>query len=428
MGRDKEQRIGTPAELCPYVYRFFDDEPDLDPFGMPGQVVRAKRIVLLPEHGRARKPFVRGDAWRIAWSLGGGGGTVYGNPPFEELERAFKKALETSRCHGEVLLLVPLRSHRAYWELAWRAQAICYLKKPVAFLGYKDALSMPCVVLYFGPHQVRRGPKGDIVDARQRFEDVFGELGRCERLTAWPGDARMVAMGDMQKIINRHAAKAFAEVVAANPDKTLHEIADLWEDFAGNALFSNKGNNKGAPDDFVWNTPVRELFGGLTGLDAAKGRVAAGMRNGAAKFVGVQARSAAQKAATKRAKAKAAKKKASKKASAKKAPKKSARKKAPAKAKVIDGRAVAAPAAKAKKAGAGVMPKTVGGTEPAAHLHGDAAVVHFVNGKKAGTKFTTQDFIAATGKSGQTARKWLHNSKKVVKVGDKRAAAWEVVA
>lgn len=362
MGRDKEQSVGTPPELAAPVYEHFNGPPDLDPYGMKGQTFRARTILLLAKHGRARMPFVRGDANDYHWR-----GSVYGNPAFDALEAAFENALDFSSCgDAEVILLVPFRCHRAYWQLAWRAQAICYLARPVAFLGYEHGFPMACVFLYFG----RRAA---------RFERIFASYGRVDRLTPFGENRKLRGMTTTQEIVEAHQIAAMRDLFRAFPTMS---IGSIFEEAGWTPpLAADDDDPDGEMANILLDTPIEQLFGGPGSDPRPKLALAP------------------QPLPRKR---KLGKKKA--------APPRTAKPKAKAKAKP-----------KTKPAG-----KVTAARGPAVDAR-QWTVEKFCAKRKSGDSFSTEDYATFGSFSGQTARRRLHESGLVTKEGDKRGAKWVVV-
>ena len=407
-GSDKLQVIGTPFDHCEHVYRFYGGPPDLDPFGMPGQVLRARRIAMLPEHWG--QPLLFGPDVEVYWGNGYSilwTGKVYGNPPFEGLAEAFTHALEAAVAGAEVLLLVPLRTHRAYWEHAWAAQGICYLKRPVVFLGYDHGLPLPCCYLYFG-------------DDFERFRATFAELGRVERLTRLPRPGtvpRMVTKRETQtpegQAFYKHMGALLVDLIALNPTLTLAELARKHPEIDN--------------PDMIWSMPVGELFGGRKAPAKAK---ANGKSNGVAKPIVAGPKKAPKKAAAPK---KTAKKKTKTKAAA---PKKTAKKKtktktaAPKKdAESVAAADIAAQAEQEARTAGAAAATAILEPEPAPEpfISAPDKLAAFLDTMKKGDSFITKAFIDTAKVSAQTARKCLNECTRVKKTGDKRTAKWKVV-
>lgn len=104
-----------------------------------------------------------GDSLPKPWA---GRGLVYVNPPYgrEIVPFALKLALEGA-FGTEIIALLPARTDARWWQQhIVSAQAICFWRGRLRFLGAKDSAPFPSAIAYWGPHC-------------GRFWDVFHEAG-----------------------------------------------------------------------------------------------------------------------------------------------------------------------------------------------------------------------------------------------------------
>ena len=127
----------TPEAVVELLHLLWDGPPDLDPCSGPGSIVQARRRIEPPDDGLA-------ETWP---------GRVFVNPPFGELSRWAAKCVEEKRQRGaEVVLLLPSRTDTRYWHAhVRRAQAICFWRGRLKFLGAPAAAPFPVALAYFGP-------------------------------------------------------------------------------------------------------------------------------------------------------------------------------------------------------------------------------------------------------------------------------------
>lgn len=92
---------------------------------------------------------------------------TYANPPYGELKSWLATGLQWVEAGCDVVMLVPLRTHRKWFRLdAW--DAVCFLD-PLKFVGFDQAFPSALCVLY----------GGDDVAA---FSVAFSPLGRCAQV------------------------------------------------------------------------------------------------------------------------------------------------------------------------------------------------------------------------------------------------------
>lgn len=102
--------------------------------------------------------------WRI------GGGLVYVNPPYNELAAWAEKCAAEGVGRGvEIISLTPARTDtRAAQDYLFTAEAICFWRGRLRFVGAKDAAPFPSMLCYWGQ-------KSD------RFREVFSPHGHVIR-------------------------------------------------------------------------------------------------------------------------------------------------------------------------------------------------------------------------------------------------------
>lgn len=128
----------------------------LDPCGNAGSIVGAETEWRLERDG---------DSLHRDWS---GHGLVYCNPPYGRLIRAWvAKCRETSATGAEVIALVPARPDTRWWHESCAppaADAVCFWRGRLTFLGAPAGAPFPSAIIYFG-------------DRPRRFQEVFAMAG-----------------------------------------------------------------------------------------------------------------------------------------------------------------------------------------------------------------------------------------------------------
>ena len=137
---ERVQERNTPAYILNPIRRFYGGKIDRDPCSNPTSLVRARWVRMRPEAPADEK--VAPDTFFI-WR-----GRVFLNPPFNDLGPWVERAASSP---GEVVALLPVRTHRSYWRHVWgKATAICWLG-PVSFEGVEWSAPWPCCLVYWGP-------------------------------------------------------------------------------------------------------------------------------------------------------------------------------------------------------------------------------------------------------------------------------------
>lgn len=143
------QEWNTPLEVLELVRAF--DAIGLDPCSNAGSIVGAAVEWRMERDG---------DSLLRDWR---GHGLVYVNPPYSRFLRAW-----TAKCAqsgAEVIACVPARTDARWWhQSAVTADAICYWRGRLRFLGAPSSAPFPSALLYFGPRV-------------ERFRDVFAAVG-----------------------------------------------------------------------------------------------------------------------------------------------------------------------------------------------------------------------------------------------------------
>lgn len=148
----------TPAEVVELLHVLWDGKPNLDPCAAPDPAHALAKGNLA---GPAGSP---ADGLERPWS-----GRVYVNPPFGDLAAWMVKAVEEHELHGaEVVVLLPARTDTRYWhEQVAQADAICFWRGRMTFVGAPAAAPFPTALVYFGPRpwdfQRVFKPKGMVV-------------------------------------------------------------------------------------------------------------------------------------------------------------------------------------------------------------------------------------------------------------------------
>jgi hypothetical protein len=90
---------------------------------------------------------VAGDGLAEPWT-----GRVFVNPPFGDLAVWTEKAARAARSGAEIVFLLPARTDTAYWhEHVATAQAVCFLRGRLRFVGAPAACPFPTALAYWGP-------------------------------------------------------------------------------------------------------------------------------------------------------------------------------------------------------------------------------------------------------------------------------------
>lgn len=97
------------------------------------------------------------------------GGIAYVNPPYSRcLDWIAKCAAEAERgC--QIIALVPARTDTRWWQHCWTADAICFWRGRLKFVGAPASAPFPSAIVYWG-----REP--------EKFEAAFGDAGKVVRL------------------------------------------------------------------------------------------------------------------------------------------------------------------------------------------------------------------------------------------------------
>ena len=142
----------TPLNLLERVRAF--DSIGLDPCGNAGSIVQARIEWRLERDG---------DSLPKPW---GNLGLVYVNPPYgPEITPFAQKMVEEGAKGTEIIALLPARVDPVWWQ-KWitQADAVCFWRGRLKFLGAPSSAPFPSAVAYWGPR-------------RDRFRAIFGEVG-----------------------------------------------------------------------------------------------------------------------------------------------------------------------------------------------------------------------------------------------------------
>jgi len=95
------------------------------------------------------------DALSKDWIIANiGGGAIWMNPPFSQIDRWIKKAYEESRRGATVVCLVPCRTDSAWWhQYIIPCAEVRFLRGRIRFVGAKHNAPFPCAVVIFGPNK-----------------------------------------------------------------------------------------------------------------------------------------------------------------------------------------------------------------------------------------------------------------------------------
>jgi hypothetical protein len=142
----------TPPGIYQPIVDFFG-QIDLDPCTNNHSCVPATRKVMLPEDGLS-----------VPWD-----GNVYCNPPYG---RGLRKWVDKAASSQSVIMLLPAAVGTKHWqEVIFRtAQAVCFIKGRVKFVGATASAPMDCALVYWGTK------RGDV------FKAQFASVGKVVTL------------------------------------------------------------------------------------------------------------------------------------------------------------------------------------------------------------------------------------------------------
>lgn len=146
----------TPQVIVDRVRTFNERPIGLDPCSNASSIVGADVEWTLERDG---------DSLPKPWT---GHGLVYVNPPYGRgIDAWVRKCRETSWLGGEVIALVPARPDTAWWHdhcAPPRAEAVCFWRGRLTFVGAPAPAPFPSALVYWGPR-------------KWRFRDTFIDVG-----------------------------------------------------------------------------------------------------------------------------------------------------------------------------------------------------------------------------------------------------------
>ncbi len=127
----------------------------LDPCSNPNSIIKALRNMSL-EKGD--------DGLNASWQ---DYGLVYVNPPYGRAIGPWidKCAREGAKGGAEIIALVPARVDTRWFQKCWEAQAICFWRGRLKFLGADQSATFPSALVYWGPR-------------KEGFKHLFDGYGR----------------------------------------------------------------------------------------------------------------------------------------------------------------------------------------------------------------------------------------------------------
>src|SRR5262249_16421639 len=91
--------------------------------------------------------------------------TVYVNPPYgREIGKWVDKCNDEASNGIEIIALLPARTDAKWFQVLWDAEALCFWRGRIRFLGAPSSAPFPSVVAYWGQFPYR-------------FADVFSAAG-----------------------------------------------------------------------------------------------------------------------------------------------------------------------------------------------------------------------------------------------------------
>ena len=139
----REQTIYTPQCVLDVVDQLWPEGIALDPCSGPDSIVKAKDYCDL-DAGK--------DGLTIPWPQ-----FTFVNPPYKDLKKWLEKALHESGplSFAEILLLVPVRTHRKWFREAMGYATETVFLDPLKFHGFKQAFPAPMCLMYFGQRPLK---------------------------------------------------------------------------------------------------------------------------------------------------------------------------------------------------------------------------------------------------------------------------------
>jgi phage N-6-adenine-methyltransferase len=106
------------------------------------------------------------DGLALPW-----GGTCFVNPPYGRGVGKWVAKCETEYRlrYCEVIALLPARTDTGWWQECWKADAICFIRGRIKFVGAESSAPFPSALVYWG-------------DRVGRFSRAFGGMGKVIRL------------------------------------------------------------------------------------------------------------------------------------------------------------------------------------------------------------------------------------------------------
>lgn len=137
-GKERDQTICTPQNFLNCVAEVWPEGIALDPCSNPESIVVAEESYSL-ENGK--------DGTVLPWRE-----RTYANPPFKTLKEWLEKmAAELAGGVTEIMLLIPVRTHRVWFRrmLLMAGCHVVYLD-PLKFHLWKQTFPAPLCAIYFG--------------------------------------------------------------------------------------------------------------------------------------------------------------------------------------------------------------------------------------------------------------------------------------
>lgn len=136
----KRQDWCTPKEIVEVVRTIFNGKIDLDPCSNSQSIVGAK------------EEWVLTNGLTIPW----GPRNVFANPPYGRgLDKWVAKASSEAGVHdAEVIMLLPAAVDTGRWQhvIFPTAQAVCWIKGRVKFIGAAQGAPFASALVYWGQH------------------------------------------------------------------------------------------------------------------------------------------------------------------------------------------------------------------------------------------------------------------------------------
>ena len=159
-----KQSWNTPEEVLTPVRKLAPGgRIAFDPCSNATSIVKARWSIIYPQN----------DGLKVSWKKWAKDGLTYVNPEYgKALKPWVAKIVHEAKQGLEIVALVPSRTDtKWFYEVFWSANALCFWKGRIKFLGAPTSAPFPSLVAYWGKRA-------------SEFERCFEEKGNCIVLDA----------------------------------------------------------------------------------------------------------------------------------------------------------------------------------------------------------------------------------------------------